>query len=324
MAPAAAVERRRGARASSRSSASPSRARSMRASASAWASAWATRSASGRGSRWGMRWARRTGTRRPMRTGTRRPTPMRRVMPTARRRSKPRTRGSDRDPRPRPAARRRRRRAARARRHPGGARVDPGPAVAGGVGQVDMLRTVRARAWRRPWVGGTSRRAAVVPAWPVRYGAVRDPDLSRPRRVRHGRLDEAVGRRAARPRASRRTPLELPKRKAEDAVAAFEAQVPDEPGVVVGGHSFGGRVASLAVAGVRVAGAAPRAHAYAALVCLSYPLHPPGAARERRRAHRALARDRRSRPCSCRGRRTRSRGSSSSRPRCPPLRGARS
>jgi uncharacterized protein len=70
--------------------------------------------------------------------------------------------------------------------------------------------------------------------------------------------------------------LELPKRKAEDTVAPYEAQVPDEPGAVVGGHSFGGRVASLAVAGVRVAGAAERTHAYAGLVCLSYPLHAPG------------------------------------------------
>ncbi|MEO5965455.1 MAG: alpha/beta family hydrolase [Candidatus Limnocylindrales bacterium] len=70
--------------------------------------------------------------------------------------------------------------------------------------------------------------------------------------------------------------VELPKRKAEDAVAAFEAQVPDEPGIVIGGHSFGGRVASLAVAGVRVPGAAARSHAYAGLVCLSYPMHRPG------------------------------------------------
>ena len=69
--------------------------------------------------------------------------------------------------------------------------------------------------------------------------------------------------------------LDLPKRKAEDAVAAFEAQVPDEPGVVVGGHSFGGRVASLSAAGVghETDGAARR---YTALVCLSYPIHPPG------------------------------------------------
>ena len=71
--------------------------------------------------------------------------------------------------------------------------------------------------------------------------------------------------------------VQLPRRRAEDAVAAFEAQVPDEPGVVIGGHSFGGRVASLAVAGVRVPGAAVRRHPYAGLVCLSYPLHRPGA-----------------------------------------------
>jgi uncharacterized protein len=70
--------------------------------------------------------------------------------------------------------------------------------------------------------------------------------------------------------------LELPKRKAEDTVAALEAQVPDEPGTVIGGHSFGGRVASLAVAGVRVPGAIERANAYVGLVCLSYPLHRPG------------------------------------------------
>lgn len=69
--------------------------------------------------------------------------------------------------------------------------------------------------------------------------------------------------------------LDLPRRRAEDAVAAFEAQVPDEAGVVVGGHSFGGRVASLSAAGVgRTGGAMPRR--YAALVCLSYPLHRPG------------------------------------------------
>lgn len=72
--------------------------------------------------------------------------------------------------------------------------------------------------------------------------------------------------------------LDLPKRRAEDAVAAFEAQVPDEPGVVVGGHSYGGRVASLAVAGAGPGdGAGTTGRAYAGLVCLSYPLHRPGA-----------------------------------------------
>jgi pimeloyl-ACP methyl ester carboxylesterase len=70
--------------------------------------------------------------------------------------------------------------------------------------------------------------------------------------------------------------LNLPRRKAEDAIAAFEAQVPDEPGVVVGGHSFGGRVASLAVAGVSRT-QREQGRSYAGLVCLSYPLHRPGA-----------------------------------------------
>jgi len=73
--------------------------------------------------------------------------------------------------------------------------------------------------------------------------------------------------------------LTLPRRKAELALAAFEEQVPDAPDVVVGGHSFGGRVASLSAAGIGheeggwLGGPARR---YAALVCLSYPLHRPG------------------------------------------------
>jgi predicted alpha/beta-hydrolase family hydrolase len=72
-------------------------------------------------------------------------------------------------------------------------------------------------------------------------------------------------------------PLQLPRRKAEDAVAALEAQVPDEPGMVIGGHSYGGRVASLAAAGLRPESATAREHPYRALLCLSYPLHRPGA-----------------------------------------------
>jgi pimeloyl-ACP methyl ester carboxylesterase len=61
----------------------------------------------------------------------------------------------------------------------------------------------------------------------------------------------------------------LPRRRAEDALPAFHLVVPREPGVVVGGHSYGGRVASLAAA-------EPDAP-YAALILFSYPLHPPGA-----------------------------------------------
>jgi predicted alpha/beta-hydrolase family hydrolase len=61
--------------------------------------------------------------------------------------------------------------------------------------------------------------------------------------------------------------VDLPKRKAEDAVPAWRAAVPDGPTTIAGGHSYGGRVASLAAA----AGAG-----YAGLVLFSYPLHPPG------------------------------------------------
>ena len=63
--------------------------------------------------------------------------------------------------------------------------------------------------------------------------------------------------------------IDLPRRKAEDALPAFHQVVPAEPDEAVGGHSFGGRVASLAAA-------EPDAP-YRALVLFSYPLHPPGA-----------------------------------------------
>jgi len=62
--------------------------------------------------------------------------------------------------------------------------------------------------------------------------------------------------------------IDLPKRKAEDAVPAFHLVVPSADDVVVGGHSYGGRVASLAAA-------EPDAP-FAALILFSYPLHPPG------------------------------------------------
>jgi predicted alpha/beta-hydrolase family hydrolase len=79
--------------------------------------------------------------------------------------------------------------------------------------------------------------------------------------------------------------VDMPKRRAEDAVPAWRAAVPDaDPaaprgrsaspaastsGIAVGGHSYGGRVASLA--------AAEPDTGYVALVLFSYPLHPPGA-----------------------------------------------
>jgi predicted alpha/beta-hydrolase family hydrolase len=62
--------------------------------------------------------------------------------------------------------------------------------------------------------------------------------------------------------------IDLPRRRAEDAVPAFHLVVPSASDVVPGGHSYGGRVASLA--------AAEDDAPYAGLVLFSYPLHPPG------------------------------------------------
>jgi len=78
--------------------------------------------------------------------------------------------------------------------------------------------------------------------------------------------------------------IDLPKRKAEDALPALRELVPPAHDVVVGGHSFGGRVASLAAADVDAE--------YAALVCFSFPLHRPGAPEtaEARTAHLAAVR----------------------------------
>jgi predicted alpha/beta-hydrolase family hydrolase len=62
--------------------------------------------------------------------------------------------------------------------------------------------------------------------------------------------------------------VDLPRRRAEDALPAWRTTVPDGAGTAVGGHSYGGRVASLA--------AAEPGTDYRALVLFSYPLHPPG------------------------------------------------
>jgi predicted alpha/beta-hydrolase family hydrolase len=75
------------------------------------------------------------------------------------------------------------------------------------------------------------------------------------------------------------TAIDLPVRRAEDALPVFHSLVPNASDVVPGGQSYGGRVASLAAA-------EPEA-AYAGLVCFSYPLHRPGGAAtwEERAAH---------------------------------------
>ena len=68
------------------------------------------------------------------------------------------------------------------------------------------------------------------------------------------------------------TAIDLPLRKAERAVPVYrehvEAQAEPPAELVIGGQSYGGRVASLLAA-------APE-FACAALVCFSYPLHRPG------------------------------------------------
>jgi predicted alpha/beta-hydrolase family hydrolase len=68
----------------------------------------------------------------------------------------------------------------------------------------------------------------------------------------------------------------LPVKRAEDAVPAYRTQLPDDlSDCVIGGHSYGGRVASLIAADERPAG----------LVLLSYPLHRPGRPEQLRTEH---------------------------------------
>lgn len=71
------------------------------------------------------------------------------------------------------------------------------------------------------------------------------------------------------------TAVGLPVKKAEDVVAIYRAQVDDYANAVIGGHSYGGRVASLLAAEERPKG----------LILLSYPLHRPGHPEELRTAH---------------------------------------
>lgn len=69
----------------------------------------------------------------------------------------------------------------------------------------------------------------------------------------------------------------LPRGSAERALPAYRTALNATPNAVIGGHSFGGRVASMLAAEVPVRG----------LVLLSYPLHLPGrtAMSEERTAH---------------------------------------
>ena len=70
------------------------------------------------------------------------------------------------------------------------------------------------------------------------------------------------------------TAVQLPKRKAEEVVDVYRSQIQGGHPLVIGGHSFGGRVASLLAARGADLG---EGRALAGLVLLSYPLHRPGA-----------------------------------------------
>jgi predicted alpha/beta-hydrolase family hydrolase len=71
--------------------------------------------------------------------------------------------------------------------------------------------------------------------------------------------------------------VNLPNGRAERAVPAYLEQSGTGPYVVVGGRSFGGRVASLA--------AADSEHDFAGLLLFAYPLHRPGFPEQLRTEH---------------------------------------
>jgi predicted alpha/beta-hydrolase family hydrolase len=71
------------------------------------------------------------------------------------------------------------------------------------------------------------------------------------------------------------TALDLPKSSSDRAIAVFRQALVQQPGAAIGGHSYGGRMASMLAADEPVT----------ALVLLSYPLHRPGHPEELRTAH---------------------------------------
>lgn len=71
--------------------------------------------------------------------------------------------------------------------------------------------------------------------------------------------------------------ISLPRGSAERAMPIFLKASGDGKDVVIGGHSFGGRVASML--------AADGEHEFAALLLFSYPFHRPGFPQEPRTKH---------------------------------------
>jgi hypothetical protein len=73
--------------------------------------------------------------------------------------------------------------------------------------------------------------------------------------------------------------VDLPRGRAERALPVFASALADAGGLaVIGGHSYGGRVASMLAA-------SPDGAMVAGLVLLSYPLHRPGHPDEQRTEH---------------------------------------
>lgn len=76
----------------------------------------------------------------------------------------------------------------------------------------------------------------------------------------------------------------LPRGRAERAIVPFAQQAPDAPGLIIGGRSFGGRVATLLAADRRAERDADdepgpltnRRHPIAGVVAISFPVHAPG------------------------------------------------
>ena len=69
--------------------------------------------------------------------------------------------------------------------------------------------------------------------------------------------------------------VDLPKSNTQRAQDVFRAALIDDPSGAIGGHSYGGRMASLVAAD----------QAVSALILLSYPLHRPGHPDELRTEH---------------------------------------